>query len=88
MISECRGSTMANHSVGNSLPTFGDPLYSCVIFIGVHIIQQFLMHVYNAKIGDKCWNGTIHYNCYWVARPDGFYFSNDNKSWEKIHNWI
>lgn len=65
---------------------WGTTLFFCHFYWGSH--NTTIFEVYNAKIGDKCWNGTIHYNCYWVARPDGFYFSNDNKSWEKIHNWI
>ncbi|KAG5520755.1 hypothetical protein RHGRI_033362 [Rhododendron griersonianum] len=39
MILGCTCSTMANHSVGDSLPTFGELLSSSVIFIGVHITQ-------------------------------------------------
>lgn len=26
-------------------------------------------------------------NCFWSVREDGFYFSNDNKSWVKRYNW-
>ncbi|XP_058208315.1 S-protein homolog 29-like [Rhododendron vialii] len=31
-----------------------------------------------------------HYpcDCYWVARADGFYFSNDKKSWKKMYEWF
>ncbi|KAI8565232.1 hypothetical protein RHMOL_Rhmol03G0243500 [Rhododendron molle] len=26
-------------------------------------------------------------DCYWDARADGFYFSNDKKSWKKMYHW-
>ncbi|KAG5559017.1 hypothetical protein RHGRI_008817 [Rhododendron griersonianum] len=26
-------------------------------------------------------------DCYWDARADGFYFSNDKKSWKKMYEW-
>lgn len=33
---------------------------------------------------DKCQDTG---NCFWSVREDGFYFSNDQKSWEKRYNW-
>ncbi|KAH7834384.1 hypothetical protein Vadar_015460 [Vaccinium darrowii] len=46
--------------------------------------------VYNSTIDDICSAGVssfASYNCFWEARPDGFYLSNDNKIWQKLNTW-
>ncbi|KAG5520752.1 hypothetical protein RHGRI_033362 [Rhododendron griersonianum] len=67
---------------------WGTTFFFCHFYWGSHNTN---FNIFNATIYSRQklgFSSIIHYNCYWVARPDGFYFSNDNKSWEKIHNWI
>ncbi|KAI8560835.1 hypothetical protein RHMOL_Rhmol04G0286500 [Rhododendron molle] len=34
-----------------------------------------------------CREKSDQYNCYWEARPDGFYISGDQKSWKLLNKW-
>lgn len=34
-----------------------------------------------------CRETSDQYNCYWEARPDGFYVSGDQKSWKLLNKW-
>lgn len=62
---------------------WGTTLYFCHFYWGS---QNTVFDVFNQDIVDNCLNG-IQFTCYYVARPDGFYFSSDDKSWKKIHDW-
>ena len=43
--------------------------------------------VYDDRLRDLC-SDSFKSQCYWVAKPDGFYLSKDNKSiGRKINNW-
>ncbi|KAH7834970.1 hypothetical protein Vadar_021519 [Vaccinium darrowii] len=51
--------------------------------------KQQIFDVYNKDIDPDCDNSKVSFDfqCYWEARPDGFYLSNDNQTWKKRNNW-
>ncbi|XP_058195262.1 S-protein homolog 5-like [Rhododendron vialii] len=62
---------------------WGTTLFFCHFYWGSHNTS---FDVFNATIADRNWDFP-RYDCYWVARPDGFYLSKDNKSWEIFNDW-
>ncbi|XP_058181141.1 S-protein homolog 29-like [Rhododendron vialii] len=47
-----------------------------------------LFNVYDGRVRQYCRLPVPNvYACYWSARPDGFYVSNDESSWKKIYGW-
>ncbi|KAG5531297.1 hypothetical protein RHGRI_026043 [Rhododendron griersonianum] len=47
-----------------------------------HKVKNFA--VYDKNINAYC-EGS--YDCYWEARPDGFYLSKNNSTWKKFNTW-
>lgn len=43
--------------------------------------------VYDKKINTYCANTPRSHDCYWQARPGGFYLSKDNQNWKKFNTW-
>ncbi|KAH7833736.1 hypothetical protein Vadar_009236 [Vaccinium darrowii] len=67
-----------------SMNFFETTLFFCHFYWGSH---TNIFTVFDRGLYEKCDHGTPHYDCFWVVRPDGFYFNNDNKSWEKMYDW-
>ncbi|PSS35712.1 Pumilio like [Actinidia chinensis var. chinensis] len=65
---------------------FGTTLYFCHFYWGS---EDKSFAVYDTRLSHHCppLAESNYSNCYWEARPDGFYLSGDNQSWEKINNW-
>lgn len=50
-----------------------------------------LFNVYDGRVRQYCRLPAANvyvYVCYWSARPDGFYVSNDKSTWKKIYGWV
>lgn len=60
-------------------------LYFCHFYWGS---KDRVFDVFNRKIDHFCSPGNDNYDCYWVARVDGFYISRNKKEWTKMYDWM
>ncbi|KAI8560833.1 hypothetical protein RHMOL_Rhmol04G0286500 [Rhododendron molle] len=64
---------------------FGTTLFFCHFYWGS---KDKSVVTYDNNIDWKyCHETSNYYNCYWEARPDGFYASGDQKSWKLLNKW-
>lgn len=61
------------------LNPFGRTLYFCHFYWGS---LEAVFNVFDGKVKLYCEQPTnvVQYKCYWVAKPDGFYLSNNNST--------
>ncbi|KAG5560488.1 hypothetical protein RHGRI_003714 [Rhododendron griersonianum] len=87
MISEHMDSKTVKKLTGRSNPTYSTPRSSSAIFYWGS--KDRIFAVYDRKLLQLCkFSENPNPNCYWVARPDSFYISSDNKTWMKENEWI
>lgn len=67
---------------------FGRTLFFCHFYWGA---KDQVFDVFNTHMDIKdCLPSKVKhrdYSCYWLAKPDGFYISNGEKMWKKMHDW-
>ncbi|KAI8538009.1 hypothetical protein RHMOL_Rhmol09G0067200 [Rhododendron molle] len=51
------------------------------------LIHHFVGMGFPEELVAKAIEENGSYDCYWEARPDGFYLSKDNSTWKKFNTW-
>ncbi|XP_058201913.1 S-protein homolog 2-like [Rhododendron vialii] len=64
------------------------PLYNTVFFCHFYWnSNDKSFDVYNHRLARTCEHGLVHLDCFWRVEPDGFYLSNNDKSYQFVNSW-